>query len=116
MVFYLVGFVVCFIRYFEVVYGGQFFDCFYEFEFVVVYQEVDSIVVCFVVEVVVKLFFIVDGERGGFFVMEWIVCVKIFVLFFQFYLCIDQIDDVGFGKQIVNKYMWNLFSYKFCYF
>lgn len=113
MVFDLVGVAVCFKWYFKIVYCCQFFDCFDEFEFVVVYQEVDCVVVCVIFKAVVKLFFIVNGEGWGFFVVEWIICVEIFVLFFQFYMGIDQIDDVSVCQQIINEYVWDLFSYRF---
>ncbi len=116
MALYLAGSVACFIRYFEVVHGGQLFDRFHELELVVVHQEVDSIAVRPAAEAVVKLFFTVDGERGGFFVMERTARVKIFALLFQLYPRIDQIDDVGSGKQIANKYTWNSSSHKPRYF
>ncbi len=89
---------------------------FHELELVVVHQEVDSIAVRPAAEAVVKLFFTVDGERRGFFVMERTARVKIFALLFQLYPRIDQIDDVGSGKQIANKYAWNSSSHKPRYF
>lgn len=45
--------------------------------------------------------------------MEWIICVIVFVLFFEFYVYVDQIDDIGFCQQVINEYVWDLFSYMF---
>ena len=111
MALYLAGSVACFIRHFEVVHGGQLFDRFHELELVVVHQEVDSIAVRPAAEAVVKLFFTVDGERGGFFVMERTARVKIFALLFQLYPGIDQIDDVGARQQVIDKYSWDSSSH-----
>ena len=43
--------------------------------------------------------------------MERTARVVILALLFQLYPRIDQIDDVGSGKQIVNKYTWNSSSH-----
>ncbi|MNL85445.1 hypothetical protein D3C87_2137550 [compost metagenome] len=61
---------------------GQFFDGFYKLKFVVVHQKIDGVTVCATAEAVVKLFFTIYGERGGFFVMERTARVVVLALFF----------------------------------
>ena len=107
MALYLAGSVACFIRHFEVVHGGQLFDRFHELELVVVHQEIDSIAVRPAAEAVVKLFFTVDGERGGFFVMDRTARVIIFALLFQLSPRVDEIDDVGSGEQVIDENAWD---------
>ena len=91
--------------------GGQLFDGFHELELVVVHQEVDSVAVRTAAKAVVKLFFTIDGERGGFFVMERTARVIILALLFQLYPGIDQIDDVGARQQVIDKYSWDSSSH-----
>ena len=56
---------------------------------------------------VIKLFFTVYGERGGFFVMERSARVIIFALLFQLYPRVDEIDDVGSGEQVIDENAWD---------
>ncbi len=111
MPFYLARSITCFIGHFKVVHGGQLFDGFDELELVVVHQKVDGVAVRTAAEAMVKLFFTVDGEGGGFFVMEWTTRVIILALLFQLHPSIDQIDDVGARQQVIDKYAWDSSSH-----
>ncbi|MNR23597.1 hypothetical protein D3C85_1406260 [compost metagenome] len=82
MTFNLTRTAACFIGHFKVVHRRQFFDGFDKLELVVVHQKVDGIPVCATAKAVVKLFFTVNGERGGFFVMERTARVVVLALFF----------------------------------
>lgn len=115
MALYLAGSVACFIRHFEVVHGGQLFDRFHELELVVVHQEIDSIAVRPAAEAVVNCFSPLTVKEG-FFRYGTDSTRENFALLFQLYPRIDQIDDVGSGKQIANKYTWNSSSHKPRYF
>ncbi|AMO47105.1 Hypothetical protein AKI40_0682 [Enterobacter sp. FY-07] len=61
---------------------------------------------------VVKLFFTIYGERGGFFVMEWTARVVVLALLFQLYTRVDEIDDVGARQQVIDKNTWDSSSHR----
>ena len=111
MALYLAKTCPCFVGNFQVVHCSQFFDGFHEIELVVVHEEIDRVAVRAAAKAVVKLFFTVHGERGGFFVMERTARVKILALLFQLHPRIDQIDDVGACQQVIDKYAWDSSSH-----
>ncbi|MNO97862.1 hypothetical protein D3C76_895860 [compost metagenome] len=92
--------------------GSQLFDGFNELELVVVHQKVDGVAVRPTAKAVVKLFFTVNGERGGFFVMERTARMVVLTLLFELYPRIDEIDDVGSGQQVIDKNAWNSSSHR----
>ncbi len=112
MTLYLTWPTTCFIRHFKVVHGCQLFDGFNELELVVVHQKVDGVAVRATAEAVVELFFTVYGERGGFFVMEWTARMVVLALLLQLYPRVDEIDDVGSGKQIIDENAWDSSSHR----
>ena len=116
MALYLTGATACFIGHFKVVHCGQFFDGFHKLEFVVVHEKIDGVAMRATPKAVIKLFFTVYGERGGFFVMERTARVIIFALLFQLYPRVDEIDDVGSCQQVINKNARNSSSHKPLFF
>ena len=112
MALYLAGSAACFIRHFKVVHRRQLFDRFNELELVVVHQKIDRVTVGATAEAVVKLFFTVYGERGGFFVMERTARMVVLALLFELYPRVDEIDDVGSGQQVIDKNAWDSSSHR----
>ena len=95
------------IRYLKTSALGEFFDGFSEAEVFKLHQEADGAAVRATAKTVVKLFGLTDGKRRGFFVMEWATGLKVPARLGQRHPCIDQFDDVGTGKQFVDKLSWN---------
>ena len=86
---------------------GEFFDGFPETQMFKLHQEADGAAVGATAKTVVKLLGLADGKRRGFFVMKWATGLKIPASLGQRHPCIDQFDDVGTGKQFVDKLSGN---------
>ena len=67
---------------------------------------------CPTAEAMVKLFFTVYGERGGFFVMERTARMVVLALLFELNTGIYQIDDVGASQQVIDENTWNSSSHR----
>ena len=86
---------------------GKLLHSFGEGEPLVFHDEADGGAVCAAAEAVVKLFAGADGEAGGFFFVKRAARHVVCAAFFERDVVVDDVYDVGFGEQVVDKAGWN---------